>query len=224
MRTQASATELLRGRLVSDLRTEIGDGRLSPGAKLNEREVCERFGVSRPTVREALQQLATEGFITLEARKGAAVTEMSYDRAVHLFELRSALEGLAGELCAQRASIAAKRQLKEAIDDVGHAMSAGDIESTIATKDAFYAALLEGAGNPDLAAMLRLLHARISILRRYSLSSSGRNPESLRELRVMLDAIVAGDAEAAGKAARFHVAQARNAALPRIFDQQAAAS
>lgn len=214
------AGESLRGRIVADLRGQIGLGHLAPGAKLNERELCERFGVSRPTVREAMRQLEAEGFITLEAHKGAAVSQMSYERAVHLFELRTSLEALACELCAQRATVEAKRQIGAAVEAVAQAMQGDDLESVIASKDAFYAALLNGAGNPDLTAMLQLLHVRISILRRYSLSSADRNPRSLEEIRAIQRAIVSGDPEKAGMAARYHVSQARNVALPRIFEHQ----
>ena len=218
---KAPTSGSLRGRLVSDLRAKIGGGLLSPGLKLNERELCERFGVSRPTVREAMHQLAGEGFVEIEANKGAVVADISYDRAGHLFELRGALEGLACELCAMRSSLDTKRRLSRAVDAVASAMSIGKLETVIAAKDEFYVAVLDGAGNPDLSALLQLLHVRIRILRRYSLQVSGRHAESLAEIRAIVSAIVAGDACEAGKAARHHVAQARNAALPRIFDQKA---
>jgi DNA-binding GntR family transcriptional regulator len=79
---------------------------------------------------------------------------------------------------------------------------------------------LEGAGNPELTAMLRLLHARIDLLRRYSLSAERRHEKSLAEIRAICRAIIAGDGEQARIAGGYHVAQARAAALPRVFQQQ----
>ena len=114
----------------------------------------------------------------------------------------------------------AKHRLSVAVNMIARAMEANDLETILTAKDGFYAALLDGAGNPDLSSMLQLLHVRIRILRRYSLSAAGRHAHSLAEIKAIVAAIVSGDVEAAGRAARHHAAQARNAALPHIFAEQ----
>jgi len=53
----------LTGRLVSELRRLIVAGDLAPGAHLKERELCERFDISRSILREAVQQLLSEGLL-----------------------------------------------------------------------------------------------------------------------------------------------------------------
>ncbi|WP_322050782.1 GntR family transcriptional regulator [Paraburkholderia bannensis] len=209
-----------RIRLTDGIRVAIGRGELPAGARLSERELCERYGVSRTVVREALRQLEAEGFINMEAHRGAVVTEISFDRAEHLFEIRGSLESLACELCAAKASIEQKRKVAEAVGQIERAISGGSLDEILAAKNQFYDALLVGAGNQELSAMLRLLHARIQQLRRYSLSADKRLPQSLSEIRTICNAIIAGDAEGAARAAKYHVSQARFAALPQIFKQQ----
>ncbi|ANW62652.1 GntR family transcriptional regulator [Mycolicibacterium murale] len=208
-----------RSRLVSGVRQDISDGRLSAGTRLNERELCELYDVSRTVVREGLRQLEGEGFVTIEAHRGAVVASISYQDAEHLFEVRGALEALACSLFARRGSVDCKRALARATTRTAEAMESGDLATVLAAKDAFYDALLAGAGNPELEAALRLLHARIRLLRRYSLSADNRYASSLSEITAICEAIVAGDIEGARRAGEHHVAQAARAALPRIFDE-----
>ena len=207
-----------RTRLVGGLRDAISQGAYQPGSRLNERELCESYDVSRTVVREGLRQLAGEGFITLEANRGAVVAEISYTDAEHLFEVRGALESLACALFARRGTVEHKRALAAATARTAHAMEGGDLSDILMAKDAFYDALLAGAGNSELSSTLRLLHARIRLLRRYSLSAENRHPKSLAEITAICDAIIADDVEGARRAGEHHVIQAGQAALPRIFD------
>jgi DNA-binding GntR family transcriptional regulator len=208
-----------RSRLVTGVRQDISDGRLTPGTRLNERELCEFYDVSRTVVREGLRQLEGEGFVTIEAHRGAVVASISYQDAEHLFEMRGALEALACSLFARRGSVESKRALARATARTAEAMENGDITTVLVAKDEFYDALLAGAGNPELDSALRLLHARIRLLRRYSLSADNRFASSLSEITAICEAIVAGDIEGARRAGEHHVAQAARAALPRIFDE-----
>lgn len=208
-----------RTRLVNGVREAIAQGELSPGSRLNERELCENYDVSRTVVREGLRQLEGEGFVTIEPNRGAVVATISYTDAEHLFELRGALESLACALFARRGTVDHKRALAAATARTADAMAGGDISAVLAAKDAFYEALLAGAGNSELSSALRLLHARIRLLRRYSLSAENRQPKSLAEITAICDAVVAGDIEGARRAGEYHVAQSARAALPRIFNE-----
>ena len=74
------------------LRREIVEMRLRPGQQLVERELIERIGVSRTTIREALRQLAAEGLVTTIPQKGAIVAAPSAKQAAELYEVRALLE------------------------------------------------------------------------------------------------------------------------------------
>src|SRR4029078_6860252 len=77
---------------------------LLPGARLNERELSERLGVSRTPLREAFRMLAADGLLVQLPNRGAQVVSLSREDVRHGFEVMASLEGLAGELAAARAS------------------------------------------------------------------------------------------------------------------------
>src|SRR5258707_9405689 len=78
------------------------EGRIAPGAKLNERELCEQLGVSRTPLREAIKLLAAEGLADLLPNRGAIAVKLSEADVMHAFEVLAGIEGLSGELAAQR--------------------------------------------------------------------------------------------------------------------------
>jgi DNA-binding GntR family transcriptional regulator len=210
----------IRQTLADAIRDAIARGEYAPGSRLNERLLCERYDVSRTVVRETLRQLEAEAFVRLEANRGAVVSTVSYTDAEALFELRGALESLACELFARRGTPEHKRELARAVAGAEAALTGGTLEEILLAKDRFYEALLDGAGNAELSSSLRLLHVRIQMLRRHSLSAPGRHAESLAEITDIYTAIVAGDPEGARRAGAHHVERARYAALPRIFQDE----
>src|ERR1700740_1194305 len=92
----------LHDTVVDPLRTFIVEGMLEPGTKLNERELCERLGISRTPLREALKVLAAEGLVEISQNRGATVSKMSEAEIWETFEVMSGLEAFSGELACQR--------------------------------------------------------------------------------------------------------------------------
>src|SRR5258706_479043 len=84
------------------LRGLVLSGGIAPGAKLNERELCEQLGVSRTPLREAIKLLAAEGLADLLPNRGAIAVKLSEADVMHAFEVLAGIEGLSGELAAQR--------------------------------------------------------------------------------------------------------------------------
>ena len=208
-----------RRRLAASIRDRISTGVLEPGSRLNERELCEDFDVSRTVVRETLRQIEAEGFVTIEPNRGAVVVTVSYADAEQMFEVRESLESLACSLFARRGTLECKQQLWAVIERLEVAVDGGDLTEILAAKADFYDVLLLGAGNDQLTSTLRLLRVRINLLRRYSLSLPERDPETLAEIRAIRDAVISGDVDGARRAGEHHVRQASRAALPRIFEE-----
>ena len=209
----------LRQQVSQLLREAITSGAFAPGDRLIERDLCQRYEVSRTVIREVLRHLEADGLVTTVANKGPEVTRVSRADVVALYEVRAALEALAGQLFAERANAGAKLELAEAIDNVEATMISGDMRDVLASKDAFYATLLAGAENEIITTTLRTLHARIQRMRALSLSAPGRGPQTLRELRELLFAVQAGDGPRAWKACQAHVEAAASIALNRLDDQ-----
>lgn len=194
----------IRSRVLDNLRQAILERQLVPGQRLIERELVELTGVSRTSIREALRELAAEGLVTTIPNKGTVVAKVTPEEARHLYQVRSALEGLAGRLFVENATDAQRRALSTAFRAVERA-SAKSPGVMLAAKDKFYDVLFEGAGNDALRAIAASLHARVNLLRSLSMSTPGRTAESLAELADIIAAVRADDAEACAKACSKHV-------------------
>lgn len=202
----------IREQVAEILRDAIVNMELLPGQVLVERELCEMTSASRPSVREALRQLESEGLVESRNGRGTVVAAPSRERAGQLYEVRAELEGMAAELFTRRASAEQRAELRAAFTAIEDAARNED-GGMLAAKDELYRILIEGAGNPILREMVAGLQRRVTQLRALTLTSPGRPAESLAEIRVIVEAIEAGDAQAARQAATFHVAQASLTAL-----------
>jgi DNA-binding GntR family transcriptional regulator len=210
----------LRRSVTESIRNAITVGRFKPGQRLTERDLCEMTGVSRTLVREALRQLESEGLIRVLPHRGPVVAGVTPEQAEGIYQVRRELEGLASELFAKRASDSQRAALREAFRQLKAAFQSSDPIVRLNAKNAFYECLVEGSGNEALGQTLRLLNARVTVLRATSLKAPGRARESLRELALMVDALLAGDAAGARRAAMQHVDNAAAIAIRILHAEQ----
>lgn len=208
----------LGARLVRAMRDAILSGDLKPGRQLPERELCEMFDVSRSLVREATQMLAAEELVTIIPHRGVVVTLLNRHDARSLYRVRAALEGLACAEFTRNALDSDRDDLRECLAQIEQLGESDASDTLVAAKNNFYRCLLEGSKNPILAQMLTQLNNRIVQLRRLSLSQSGRLPQTKREIRAIVEAILAGDADAARKMAEDHVVKAAIVADERFAE------
>lgn len=213
----------LRQSVVGALRRSIVLGRLTPGARLIERELIGMMGVSRTVVREALRQLEAEGLIDVVANKGAIVRKLSRAEAEDVYSIRAVLEGLAARLFAQRADQTTRNALAAALAATAKAYDDGDPSVIVEAKNTFYATLFRGAGSETLSAMIDALQARVWRWRVLGVAhpqrSGERSAEAVRDLQALVAAIGAGDAAAAERSARAEVMNAANEALRLIGEE-----
>jgi len=209
----------IREQVAEILRDAIVNMELLPGQVLVERELCEMTSASRPSVREALRQLESEGLVESRNGRGTVVAAPSRERAGQLYEVRAELEGMAAELFTRRATPEQREELRAAFTAIEQAASSED-GSMLAAKDELYRVLIEGAGNPILSEMVAGLQRRVTQLRALTLTSPGRPAESLAEIRAIVEAIEAGDAAAARQTATHHVAQAALTALTFVRQEE----
>jgi DNA-binding GntR family transcriptional regulator len=205
----------LRQQVVEGLRLCITDLTFRPGDRLIERELCEMLGVSRTLVREALSQLVAEGLIQIIPHKGPIVAVITQAEAKGLYEVRAALEALAGYHFTERATPEQRLALIEALKELAVIRDNHSEEAILLflkQKARFYDVLLEGAGNPALMEMLRLVHTRVMMLRATTLSQAGRLDQSYDEIKAIVDAVKRNDATGAASACKRHVEQAEQLA------------
>lgn len=210
MRVQRQAPPV-RAQVSGILRQAIADTRFKPGQRLVERELTEMLGVSRTSVREALRELAAEGLVRSIPNKGMVVAGLAPREVANLYELRSALEGLAARLFVERATPEQVKELRAAYERIASDVAAK--RDALEAKDEFYAVLFAGAENDELRAVVEGLHARVRRMRAISLAQPGRSAQTLREIRAIVRAIERRDATAAAAACSRHVELAGKAAL-----------
>ena len=202
----------LRQQVTDRLRQAILSGRFVPGARLIERELCESLGVSRPLLREALQQLQAEGLIHLIPHKGPVVATISEEESRQIYAVRAYLEACIGEGFARNATGAQVARLREALQYLATPEASADTDALLAGKNTFYAILMEGCGNEIAGQMLTQLNNRITLLRRLSLGRTGRLAESIKELDAVVSAIEKRDAATTRQLCFDHVLSAAKAA------------
>jgi len=213
----------LRQSVTESIRYAIALGHFTAGERLTERELCEMTGVSRTLVREALRQLESEGLIEVVPNRGPSVATLTAAQAEGIYQVRAELEGLACQLFAEQANTEQRAALHDAFRKLKRSFKDTDPLARLRAKNHFYDCLVDGAGNQALGDTLRLLNARIMLLRATSLRAPGRSAVSMDELTTMMEALDAKDGKKARALAEHHVQNAAKSAIELLYAQMAAA-
>ena len=162
-------TKILQRNLYREVADRIGEliehGELAPGERISEKQLCERFGVSRTPLREALKVLATEGLIELLPNRGARVVRLTFKKVKDTYDLMAALEGLSGELACQHISdseIAAIRALHDAMLEHYHNR---DLATYFEINQQIHESILAASRNEVLQEMYSNLNQRVKRVR-----------------------------------------------------------
>ncbi|MGH4032023.1 GntR family transcriptional regulator [Actinomycetota bacterium Odt1-20B] len=203
----------VRERVLATLRQEIISGRLHPGDRLVERELADRFGVSRVPVREAIRALLAEGFVTFETPRRAVVRTLTRTDVAELFELREALEVYAAGRAAERGTRDDVARLEELLDAAARATDSGEAEAITDINTRFHDHVLAMAGNGLLISVMEPVDGRLRWLTR-------QNEEwrhLLTEHRSLYEAVASGDADRARDIALAHVRTNYRSTVRHLF-------
>lgn len=189
-----TAYEAILGRIL--------DGRLKPGSRLQERRLGEELSLSRTPVREALSRLENEELVTREQRV-SVVRTITLQDFLEILHVRSLLETEAVGLACGRIPPEELQQLKERASTI---TGASKVESA-AFDDDLHGTILAYSGNRTLATIVAQLRKKTAMF------NVGRIPERARpvvdEHVAIIDALIAGDADAARKAISAHLENVR---------------
>lgn len=180
---------LLHDDVVAGLRTMIVEGELAPGSRLAEKELCERFAISRTPLREAMRVLASEGLVVLTPNRGASVSKVTAADVDEMFPVMGSLEALAGELACLRITedqLAETRALHYQM--VLH-YQRRQLAEYFRLNQAIHEKILEAAANATLSAMHRGLEGRIRRARYMANMSEDRWAQAVAEHEAMLAAL-----------------------------------
>ncbi|WP_060885099.1 GntR family transcriptional regulator [Streptomyces caniscabiei] len=205
----------VRERVLGTLRQDIIAGRLRPGDRLVERELADRFGVSRVPVREAIRALVAEGFVHFETPRRTVVRRLTPADVAELFELREALEVYVAGLAASRATPESLAELSALLDRAAEATRAGDAETITDINTRFHDRVLAMAGNSLLASVMEPVDGRLRWLTRQNTEW----PQLLTEHRELYEAIASGDPDRARAHALTHVRTNYRSTVRHLFGE-----
>lgn len=230
-KTVESAFEIARRPLHEEvaerLREMVIEGRLAPGTRLNERVLCELLRVSRTPLREAFKVLAAERLVELPPNRGARVVALARADVEELFELMGALEGLAGQLAAERRSQADLAEIRALHYEMMAAHARRDLPAYYGLNRRIHHAISLGARNAALAETYGGVNTRIQNLRFRSNFNHDKWDHAVKEHQAMLAALEEGDGPALRTILEQHLRHKRDAVLeqwPEIERQQAEAA
>jgi DNA-binding GntR family transcriptional regulator len=195
----------LHEQIVDGLRDLIVEGALKPGEKIQEPELCERFGVSRTPLREALKALAVEGLLTLLPNRGAIVAKITQDEINELFPIMGALEALAGELACANITDAALAAIWRDHNRMVQYYERGEWPGYIKLNRAIHEAIFIAAGNASLSALYQQLLVRTHSVRFVVKKSAARWKEAIEDHEKIMAALDKRDGRKLAKIMALHL-------------------
>lgn len=187
------------------LRGDIVSGELGPGERLVEVDLCERLGLGRSGVRTALVRLEQEGLVVREPHRGAKVRVVSLDEAVEILEVRAKLEGLAARDAALRATKADARELRGILAEMRRLLDEGDFLAVSNANARLHRKLLEVSGHATAIRLCSTLASQTVRHQFRTILAPGRPERSFGEHSAIVDAVAAGDGDAAEEAMHRHL-------------------
>ncbi|OQW55481.1 MAG: GntR family transcriptional regulator [Proteobacteria bacterium SG_bin9] len=180
----------LHDDLLSQLRNYIVAGDLAPGARIPERELCEKFEVSRTPLREALKVLAAEGLIELLANRGARVRVFSEGDIRNLFEVIAGLDFVAGRLACERITDEGIANIERLHLDMYTCYMRRELADYFRLNQQIHQEIVDAAGNPVLSANYASANAVVRRLRfAANLVHRDRLSDAMREHEDIVDAL-----------------------------------
>ena len=211
MSLETIAPTALYQEVAERLRQRIFAHELEPGSWIDEQTLAEDYGISRTPMREALKVLASEGLVTLRPRRGCYVTELTDKDLDDIFPLLALLEGRCAFEAVSKARPADIAELCATHERLELAAARGDVDAFFEANQYFHLQLQQLAGNRWLLQVIDDMRKVLKLNRHDSLSREGRVSESLNEHRAIMQAIEAGDAEAAQLRMHEHLLSGRAA-------------
>ena len=196
----------LHDELVARIRELIDNGELAPASRVPEKALCERFGVSRTPLREALKVLASEGLIELLPQRGARVARLTLAAVEDMFPVVGALEGLAGELACQRISDEEISAIAVLHNNMVVAFERRDRPTYFAINQQIHERILDATRNETLIGTYRGLAGRIRNARYIANMSESRWRKAVAEHEAILAALTRRDGAGLARILRTHLA------------------
>ncbi len=144
----------LKDHVYNYIADEINKGNLKPDEKINEQRISDLLNISRTPVREALIQLASEGFLENVPRKGFMIRPLSEKEAVEIYIILGVLDGLAVSLACPRVTEKEMRDMEFYIGSMDLAIDSGNYDMYYRQQEEFHQIYLDCCGNDSLVSLM----------------------------------------------------------------------
>lgn len=212
---------MLHDEVVGRIRAMLLDGAIPPGARIPERELCERLNISRTPLREALKVLAAEGLVLLLPNRGSRAAKLTEEDLRALFEVCQGLEALAGELACERIDDAQIEEIGRVHADMLRHHRDGDLAHYYRCNRFIHEAIVQAAGNPVLETLYESVTARIRRARYVTPMTPERWALAVREHEAIMNMLERRDGTGLSHILRTHLRHKREEVLQAGFAEQA---
>nr|WP_244651258.1 GntR family transcriptional regulator [Rhizobium sp. CFBP 8762] len=192
-------------RAYNTIRKLLVEFKLKPEERINEVQLAKTFGVSRTPIREALNRLASEGFVSLTPNRGFFVRSLSTEGLIDLYELRSIIECAAFRLMCERAEDDQIERLRLYWSAIVDGYREQPADTILAEDEGFHLLIAELSGNPELINQLAAINARIRFIRRIQIEHRSHDLSQVASHSAIVDAAIARDAEGGMRLLRQHI-------------------
>lgn len=189
----------LKDHVCSYIADLIANDQVPDSGKIVEQEICDALGVSRTPVREALIQLAADGFLESVPRRGFFINRLTREKAIEIVQILGPLDGRAAYLASGRMSVEEIAELRQIHESIANAMRAGDYLHHNELQHEFHNYYLERCGNKRLIEIVQ--HLNWYFMKRETINVVERGlvsklEQSVAEHEEIVRLFEAGDAEA----------------------------
>ncbi len=209
----------LRDVVFITLRQAILKGQLKPGERLIEMNLCERMGVSRTPIREAIRKLELEGLVEMIPMCGARVAGITSKQLKDVLEVRAALDELAIRLACKRITDEELKELRDAMIKFEQVIKTGNEVKIVAQDVKFHDIIVEAGKNERLTQMVFNLSEQVYRYRYECIKDASLHNELVLEHREMFESICGKDEERAVRAVQNHIAKQKQAIIRNLHLQ-----
>jgi DNA-binding GntR family transcriptional regulator len=190
-------------KLVDRIAQDIRQGFYHPRQRLIESDLRERYEASRTSVRDALIELTALGLVEREAKRGARVRRVSNDEAIYSTEVRLTLQALCARHAAVRITDQDRVELQDLVAQLRAAVDEGDRARNATANSEISRVIRRISGHKTASRMIETLQSQVP-LNLYPFQLPDRRVESMHEFEQIVEAVVAGDEQAALAAGHRH--------------------
>ncbi|MDQ0467919.1 GntR family transcriptional regulator [Labrys wisconsinensis] len=187
------------------IRRQLVEFKVKPEERINEVHLARMLELSRTPIREALNRLASEGFVVFAPNRGFFFRGLDIDDLIDLFELRMIVETGAFALLCERADEAGLDRLRLFWADAKQRYARRDADEILELDEGFHELMAELSGNPAILHQLKALNARIRFVRRVQIEHAPQHVNLVEDHSRIVEAALARDAAAGVAVLKKHI-------------------